>query len=140
MLRVSPAQIIEFLLPPFVVLFSYPRTRRMGGPSRGLSTSCAGLFPWLTVRCYCKRPSFAASAYPSLQCIVSNRSSKWKLLCEFVIRPGHSFVDDKWSSQHVLLATSSLTNPFVRSPTNALRLSDWNLIGHPCFAIKTFIK
>ena len=56
LLRIPPAQIIEFLLSPnnithveFAVLFSFLRTqdRRiiMGGLSRGLLTSCAGLFP-----------------------------------------------------------------------------------------------
>ena len=68
-----------------------------------------GLIPVVECQCYCTRPLPAASAYPSHPCIVSKIPFAWKLLCDFVSRPGHSSADGKWSSEPAPLATSSLT-------------------------------
>ena len=77
--------------------------------SRGQLASYADLFLWWNVLCCSKRPSLAASVYPSHPCGVSNKLSTWIPTCDFAFQLGHSFVGDKWSSGPVPQATSSLT-------------------------------
>ena len=76
--------------------------------------SYADLFPWWNALCCCKRPSLAASVYPSHPCSVSNRLSTWIPVCNFAFQLGHSFVGDKWLSGPVPPATFSITPSWDR--------------------------
>ena len=100
---------------------------------RDPSASCADLFLWWNAPCCCKHPSLAASACPSHPCSVSSRLSTWIPVCDSASRLGLRLrvISVEWAC-----ATCDLfINSFVRSPTNALPLSDWNVMGHPCLAI-----
>ena len=94
-----------------------------------------GFFPW-NVRYYYTRQLPAASRYPRRLCIMSKTHLAWLLLCDFAFGPGQWSAGDKWSIGLAPFATSC----FVRSPTNASPLSDWNVIGQPSLAIQTFFK
>ena len=92
-----------------VLLHSHSGQKNVNGRAFSWPVYIIAYFRGGCVRCYCKRPLPAVSAYPSRPCILSNRSSTWKLVYDFVFRPGHSIVYDNWSSGYVPLATSSLT-------------------------------
>ena len=77
--------------------------------SRGQLASYADLFQWWNVLCCYKRPSLAASVYPSHPSSVSNKLSTWIPTCEFAFQLGHTSVGDKWLSGPLPPATSSLT-------------------------------